>query len=206
MHGRFQLCVLHLGQDARKRRSGLVSHANQVVAREQPRWLQRFNRRFGQLVERELVVGQVPVAGQAVQAVQFQVLVEPVHAQEPLLLALAHKGKVLEAEVMRDQSQDLSGLVVGEAQARQDPPGHFHSGLDMTVEADALVDAKGRRLADVVKQHAPGQLRGRRAQTFEHQQGVDPDVAFRVELGWLRDSFQRCDLGQRLVQQAGLVE
>ena len=65
---------------------------------------------------------------------------------------------------------------------------------------------KVRRLADVVQQRAQGQRRRGRSQPLEHQQRVDPDVAFGMELGRLLDALHGGDLGQDVGQQAGLVQ
>ena len=41
---------------------------------------------------------------------------------------------------------------------------------------------------------------------FEEQEGMDPDVAFGVELGRLRDALHGGHLRQKIRQQAGLIE
>ena len=67
--------------------------------------------------------------------------------------------------------------------------------------------AKGGRLADVVEQHTPGERWGSAGgKTFEHQEGVNPDVAFGMILRRLLDAFHGGDFGKEFDEQAGLVE
>ena len=91
--------------------------------------------------------------------------------------------------------------------------GDANANLDVAVEADAVARDFGirrlvrRRFADVVQQRAPRQ-RGRRAggELLQQQHGVDPDVAFGVELGRLGDAAQPHHFRQDACQQAELVE
>ena len=70
----------------------------------------------------------------------------------------------------------------------------------MEVEADAIAWAlwrsERRRLADIVKEDAPGKG-GRRPgrQLFKHQQRVQPDVSLGMELRWLLDTFHQNNFG-----------
>ena len=77
--------------------------------------------------------------GGAVQAVEGEVLVEAGQAQEALQGRLAHLHDVAEAHVVFDEREDLRGLFVGEAQAREDGFGDADADLDVAVEADAVV-------------------------------------------------------------------
>src|ERR1700731_3550450 len=81
----------------------------------------------------------------------------------------------------------------------------------MVVEADAVAGfggwAEGGRLADVVKQYTPGKRgRGPGGETLEHEEGVDPDVAFGMELRRLRHAFQGGDFGEQFGEEAEFVE
>ena len=105
------------------------------------------------------------------------------------------------------------GVVVGEAQARDDVFGDADADLNVAVEADAVAgDRRVRRLirgglANVVQQCTPGQRCGATGrELFQHQHGVDPYIAFRMELGRLGDAAQADDLGQDAGEQAELVE
>ena len=61
-----------------------------------------------------------------------------------------------------------------------------------------------RALDHVVQEHAPGQRGRGPAQSLQHQQGVDPDVALGVPLRFLRAADQGTQLGKHLVDDAEL--
>ena len=59
-------------------------------------------------------------------------------AEEALQRGLLHLQDVAEAHVVLDQRDDLRGVVVGEAQARENFLGDADADLDVAVEADAV--------------------------------------------------------------------
>ena len=128
--------------------------------------------------------------------------VEAWEAEEALEGGLAHVHDVGETHVVFDEGEDLRGVFVGEAQAGEDGFGDADADLDVAVEADAVVRvvgvgcAVGGGLADVVKERSPGECgRGVGRKVFEQEHGVDPDVAFGVELGRLLDAMHAGGFG-----------
>jgi len=151
------------------------------------------------------------MAGQAIEAVQLEVLGKCGQANEALESGFAHLGDILEFHVIGDEGQDLRGVVIGETQPLANHGGHFHAHLDVAIEADAVSRGGGRakcgRLADVVKENTPGQRgRGSGGEVREHQAGVNPNVALRMILGRLRYTFHSGDFRQELLEKAGIVQ
>ena len=109
----------------------------------------------------EIVGGEIPVAGEAVEPVQFEVLLEMIEPHEALQGGEFHLSDVFKTQVIGDEGDDLRRVVVGEAQAAADLFCHFGADLDVAIETDAAVWARRRsesgRLADVMKQDAPGE-------------------------------------------------
>ncbi len=83
---------------------------------------------------------------------------------------------------------------------------HADPHFDMAVKPDAIGYAKRRRLADIVQQNPHRQRRRRSFDAVEHHQGVGPDVALGMKLGWLFDSFHRRDLRQDFSEQTARIE
>ena len=119
------------------------------------------------------------MTGEAVGAVQREMLVESGHAQEFFQCRLVHARGVTEAHVIVDQCKNLSRVVIGKPQALADFFGDLDSDVNMIIETDAVGrHAEGRGLAYVVQQRAPGQRR--RAwvwQILEQQQRVRKYIA-----------------------------
>ena len=133
--------------------------------------------------------------------------VELGEADEALEGGLAHLGNVLELHVIGDESFDLVGVVVGKAETTAEIVGHADANFDMAVEADTVSGfrsgAEGGRLADVMKQDAPGKCgRNSRRKIFEHEEGVDPDVTLGMKLRRLRDAFHGGDFGKHFSEEA----
>ena len=98
--------------------------------------------------------------------------------------------------------------------ARKTEPMHdllSHCGADfiVAVETDAagFIDARGRRLADIVKEDAEDEREGDLVrQEREHEAGVLEDVALGMELRRLLAAFQGVDFGQNDLEQAARIE
>lgn len=154
----FELLVFYGGEDFAEERPRAVACGDQVIAADQPRRARLFGGHGLELLLRVPVDIQDSVAGQAVQAVQFEVLGEARQAQEALEGRFLHAGHVGKAHVLGNQGGDLLAVVVAEAQAPANLFRHADADLDVAVEADAIGGhAEGRRLTDVVQQAAPGQ-------------------------------------------------
>jgi len=78
------------------------------------------------------------MAGERVDAVEFEVFVEMREAEEALERRLLHLFDVAEAHVIFDEGEDLCAVLVGEAQAAEDFVGDANANLDVAVEADAV--------------------------------------------------------------------
>ena len=78
--------------------------------------------------------------------------------------------------------------------------------LHVAVETDPFGNPERRRFAHVVQQYPQGQRQRGLTQSFEHNQRVCPDIAFRMKFGRLRRALHRRDLGQDLPQQSARVE
>src|ERR1051326_3115815 len=133
-------------------------------------------------------------------------LLEPIEAQHALERAFAHFVDVLEAHVIGDQRHHLVDLRIGESEAAEDLAGDSFAELDVAVEANAVGDAEGSRLADVVQQDAEGEFGRRRPQAFQHDQRMSPDIAFGMKLGRLLDAFHGGDFGENIAEQTGFIE
>src|SRR5215467_4417417 len=72
----FKLSVLDGSQNLCKLRTGAVAHRKKIVPGKKPFWTNLLRRRFVQEALRELIRIQVPVAREAVQPVELQVLVK----------------------------------------------------------------------------------------------------------------------------------
>ena len=120
------------------------------------------------------------------------------------------------AHVVPDEGEDLRRVFVREAQPREDAFGDGYSGFDVAVEPDAVgLLARGGGLrglvgggfANVVEQRSPGQCRGRVVRkVLKQQQGVGPDIAFRVELRGLGDALKLLEFRQDVGEEASVGE
>src|SRR5208282_5450471 len=110
-----------------------------------------------QLLARKVIRVEIAVAGQTVEAMQFQMLVEGALAKKFFQRGLLHAVHIGEPHVIVDQRQDLIGVVVGETQTSADFGGHFYSYFYVAIEADAVGRyAEGWGLAYVVEERSPG--------------------------------------------------
>lgn len=119
--------------------------------------------RFGEEALHELVGVEVPMAREAVEAVQFHVFLEVGQAGEALEGGFFHARDVLEAHMVVYQGDDLFDFFVGEAVAATNGLGHFDADLDVMIEADAVAGLgrgfEGGRFADIVEQGATSESR-----------------------------------------------
>lgn len=154
---------------------------------------------------------EFPVAGEAVEAVQFEVFIESPQAHEAFQRGGPHLADVFELHVVGNQGKHLFGVVIGETQATANLLSHADTDLDVAIEANAIAGfrsgAEGGRLTDVMKKRAPGE-RGRRLcrEPFQHEQCVDPHVAFRMILRRLRNIFHSGDFRKEFGKKAEFVE
>jgi len=166
---------------------------------------------FREEVLKGLVGFQVAMAGAAIEAVKFKMLVKSGQADEALESGFAHLGDVLEFHVICNEGENLRSVVIREAQALANCGSHFHAHFDVAIEANA-VSGEGRRakcgrFADVMKEDAPGERRGNTGGEFsKHEAGMNPNVALGMILGRLQYTFHGGDFGQKLPEKAGIVQ
>ena len=87
-------------------------------------------------------------------------LLELRQAEEPLQGGLFHLVRIGEAHVVLNEREDLRVSSLREAQAAENLFGDANANLDVAVEANPVRSpAKGRGLADIVQQRAPGKSR-----------------------------------------------
>jgi len=147
------------------------------------------------------------VAGDAIQAVQFQFDGERFAGKESFQFGGTHLLDVAQAHVAGHAGHDLLDFLVGEPQTAQDVLRHLSANHVMFVKADAVRDAEGGRFANVVQQHRKCQRHARlRGHCVEHLFDVGEDIAFRVEFGWLCHALHSRHFGQQFAQQAALVQ
>ena len=100
--------IEHLGE----RGAGLVAHLDQIMAGQERRRVDVLLPELGDLPLAELPGGQVAVAGDAVQTMQFEVFLELRLPQEALQRAVAHLFAGHETHVLSDELDDLVTLVL----------------------------------------------------------------------------------------------
>src|SRR5262249_26653219 len=151
------------------------------------------------------------MARQAVQAVEFEVLLKARQANEPLQRRRTHIRDILEAQMISDQGSDLFPIVIRETQSAANLLRHAGAHFDVLVEAHALAGlsrwSESRRLADVVEKHAPGKrCRAAWRELLEHQPGMNPDVALGMKLRGLLHAFHLRHFWQDRSEQTRLLE
>src|SRR5207248_383579 len=139
---------------------------------------------------------------------QLQVFFKTWHAHEFFERRFAHLHGMGKSHVIFDQSEDLVCVAAGKSQTMADFLCHFHTNVDMAIEADAIrSNAKGRRLANVMQQGAPSQGCGAgMGKSVEQQKCVNKNIALGMKLRRLLDSFHRLDLGKNFVQKPSFIK
>ena len=168
--GAFELSVLDGGEHDFHLRARLVARGHEVVAGEQARRAELVRGQRGELFFDELPVRKAAVAAEAIEAVEGEVLVETVHADEAFQRARVHLLSAHEAHVIGDEGEDLSDGVVGVAEPAKDFARDFDAGFGVAVEAYAIGgEAERGWFADVVEQDAEGEFGRGILEAFEHE-------------------------------------
>ena len=105
--------VFDIAKNLLKTRPGSITRRDQIVAREEPRWAEFFFGEFCELGAGRFVQPQLAVAAQAIEPMQFKMLVETRHAEKLLKRALAHFRDMDEAHVIGHERYDLLGHFAG---------------------------------------------------------------------------------------------
>ena len=156
-----QLSISQRLENLPEYRPGRISHLYEVIAGQD--WM---GMEFLRLRTIQHLRGQPPgvefaVAPEAIQAVQFKMLLEALLTQEALERRGPHPWKVDEFQMVSDQRCDSFLLFPAESEAIANPERHPGSDIGMAIEADSVATLKGRRLANVVQQYTHGQGDGR---------------------------------------------
>lgn len=153
-----------------------------------------------------VVAGEGALAGEEVEAVELEEGVEDGLADEALEGGAGHAGGVDEAHVLGGEGDDRIDSLVGIAEAGEDVAGERGADAVVAGEADAVLKGLRGGLADVVEEGGEGEFERWGFEALEEAEGVDPDIAFGVELGRLADALHPGDLGEDFGEQAGFVE
>src|SRR5712664_4144623 len=132
---------------------------------------------------------------------KFQVLLELREAHKTLDRRLPHLPDIFETKMIRDQRFDLLRVVIRESKFATDPLSHASAEFNMSIEADPCARPlgwrKGRRLAYVVKQHAPSESgRAIWRKPLQHHSRVNPNISLWLKLRRLLHALHARDLGE----------
>src|SRR5271169_2963158 len=132
----FELSVFHRLQNLSEPGPACIPGSNQVVAGNQRCGTNLLRRNLGELLSNEVICAQVAVAGQAVGAVQCEMLLESRQAEELLQCRLLHARDMPKAHVIVDQGQHLSRVVIRKPQALADFLRNLDTDIHVIIETD----------------------------------------------------------------------
>ena len=134
------------------------------------------------------MIVEQPVAGEAVNAVKFEFLIESGPGHHPLERGDAHVWHILEAHMKSHGGDHRVDDLIGEAKTLEQSESHPRTDSLMAIEADSprLIDHAGRWFPDVMEQYRKHQRkRSIRLQHGKHEAGMDKDIPLGMKLGWL---------------------
>ena len=131
-----------------------------------------------------------------------------IETEETLQRGVLHPRSIREPHVIFNQGENLVRFVIRESKAPANLRAYSHTHFHVPVEANAVGSyAKGRRLANVVKQRAPGQRQGAAGlQLLQQHQRVNPHVALGMKLRGLCDTLHPRDFRKHLDEKVGFVQ
>lgn len=210
--GAFELEGLGVVEDGGEGGAGGQAEADEVAAGEEGGWDERFGGggEFGAFLKEEFVVVEEAVGAEAVDAVEFEFVVDVRAGEEAFEGGGAHLLDADEVHVIGDGGSGGFDDVVGVFEAAKDGVGHFGAEFVVAIEADAAgvrVDGLGGGFGDVVKEDGEDEGEGGVWRELgEHEAGVDKDIAFGVELRGLLAALEVEDFGQDVGHEAGMDE
>jgi hypothetical protein len=139
MDGSVKLSVFQGRKNFFEARSGRIAKSFEVVTCEETRRPDLFGGSLCQEAPDEVIGAQVSMARQAIEPVQFEVLIEMVEAHEPLQGGELHLAYVFEAQMIRNKGGNLGRVVIGEAQAAADVFRHARAHFHVLIESDAAI-------------------------------------------------------------------
>lgn len=165
---------------------------------------------FGAFLLEEFVVVEEAVGAEAVDAVEFEFVVDVGAGEEAFEGGGAHLLDADEVHVIGDGGGGGFDDVVGVFEAAKDGVGHFGTEFVVAIEADAAgvgVGGLGGGFGDVVKEDGEDEGEGGVWRELgEHEAGVDKDIAFGVELRGLLAALEVEDFWEDLGHEAGMDE
>ena len=154
--GAFQLPRFHGFEDFAELRAGLETERDQVVAPDEWRRDNRFVGKFFLFANEKLVVVEHPVAAETIDPVELELIGKMRASHETFEPGDAHSRDIFENHVLLDRFD--SGF---DFRARKTEPMHHrvgHGGAEFVVTAKTdpagFIHTRGRRFADIVKEHA----------------------------------------------------
>ena len=210
--GAFELEGLGVVEDGGEGGAGGEAEGDEVAAGEKGRGDEglRGIGEFGAFLKEEFVVVEKAVGAEAVDAVEFEFVVDKGAGEEAFEGGGAHLLDADEVHVIGDGGGGGFDDVVGVFEAAKDGVGHFGAEFVVAIEADAAgvgVDGLGGGFGDVVKED--GKYEGEGGvwrELGEHEAGVDKDVAFGVELRGLLAALEVEDFRKDVGHEAGMDE
>lgn len=134
-----KLSLLNRLQDRMEGRPRLIAEGYKVIAGQEAGGADLLRRGVRDEAADEVVVIEVPMAGTAIEPVQFKMLVEAIEANEALQRRSLHLWHVLETQMIRNERGNLRRVVVREPEATADFFGHARTDFDVLVKSNASV-------------------------------------------------------------------
>lgn len=138
-------------EDFRESGARSVAHRDEVAAGEEGRRAELIRGDFVAAPADGLVVGEGALAGEQIEAVEFEEGVEDRLADEALERGVGHLRGVLEAHVLGGEGDDGVDDFVGVTEAGEDVAGDGGAQAVVAGEANAVLEGLGAGLADVVE-------------------------------------------------------
>lgn len=167
----------------------------------------------GAFFEGEVVEIEFGMGGEAVEAVELELKGHGGAAEGAAQGGGLHVGQFGELHVPADGLGDALDEGEGLFETPQDGFGKLGSGFGMVggaVPGGAIglgLNDEALRLGDIVQERGPDELWiARCGEVIEHEGSVRPYIALRVPLGVLEAAAQGDELGEELLQKAGLKE
>ncbi len=210
--GAFELEGLGIVKDGGEGRSRGQAEGDEIATGEEGRGDEGL-RGVGELdafLLEEFVVVEEAVGAEAVDAVEFEFVVDEGAGEEAFEGGGAHLLDADEVHVIGDGGGGGFDDVVGVFEAAKDGVGHFGAEFVVAIEADAAgvgVGGLGGGFGDVVKEDGEDEGEGGVWRELgEHEAGVDKDIAFGVELRGLLAALEVEDFRKDLGHEAGMNE
>ncbi len=158
--------------------SGFDAELLKIVACEKGLGFDLLLRKLGHLCSEKGVDIELPVAGTAVDAMQFQLLEKSGTSQEAFQSADAHVGGVFKSHVVGDASGDGGDLIIREAETTKNLLCHAGAYSFVTKKTNPAIGIGfgGARFSDVVQEGGEGEDGSRIFQVGKKESGMNPHI------------------------------